>query len=81
VQGPGWHDEVVCGVQVWAGVEHTSPGAQAGDPGHAEMPETWQVNPFEQSLSLEHVGASARTAAGMTNAPTAIHVATGNRSE
>jgi hypothetical protein len=45
------------------------------------MPETWQVNPFEQSLSLEHVGASARTAAGMTNAPTAIHVATGNRSE
>ena len=81
VQGAGWHDEIVCGVQVTTGVEHTSPGAQAGCPGHPEMPETWQVKPFEQSLSWEHVGASARTAAGMTSAPTASHVASGNRSE
>jgi hypothetical protein len=42
--------------------------------GHAETPDTWHVNPFEQSLSWEHV-VSARAAPGRTKAAPAINAA------
>jgi hypothetical protein len=71
-QGASWHEWT--GVAQSTGVAQVWPDGHGAMGGHAETGETTHANPFEQSLSCEHV-VSARAAPGRTKAAPAIKAA------